>query len=194
MVVAGVLIGKNTILDEPPPGMGLTTVTEAVEAVAMSDARIVTVSCELLTKFVARGLPFQFTIEPETNPVPFTVRVNPAPPGAAASGTNGWLTKGTGFCPVAGVANNARVLKVAMKRATNLKLWILRAKRRVIGNLRRTHGRNLTLILTITIDHYYTPQPVAVMMNGLRIRRRLALQERRRERKKKRILRTWSLP
>ena len=63
--------------------------TEAVLAMAMSDARIVEVNWELLTKVVARELPFQFTTDPETKPVPFTVSVNSAPPGAIASGTSG---------------------------------------------------------------------------------------------------------
>src|SRR5205809_3453782 len=91
------VIGKNSTLDVPPPGLGFTTVTEAVLAMAMSDTRMLTVNCELLTNVVARALPFQFTTDPETKPVPFTVSVNPAPPGAIASGTSGWLISGTGF-------------------------------------------------------------------------------------------------
>src|SRR5215831_6019011 len=91
------VIGKKTTLELPPPGLGLTTVTEAVLAVAMSEAGIVAVNCELVTNVVARALPFQFTIDPDTNPVPFTVSVNPVPPGATASGTSGWLINGTGF-------------------------------------------------------------------------------------------------
>jgi hypothetical protein len=63
----------------------------------MSDARIVAVNWAALTKVVARALPFQFTNEPDTKPVPFTVSVNSAPPGAMASGTSGWLISGTGF-------------------------------------------------------------------------------------------------
>src|SRR6516164_5104467 len=55
------------------------------------------VNCELVTSVVARLLPFHFTTEPETSPEPFTVRLNPAPPGVLASGTNGWLMTGTGF-------------------------------------------------------------------------------------------------
>ena len=83
------VIGKKTTLDEPPPGVGFTTVTEAVLAMAMSEARMLAVNCESLTKVVARGLPFQFTSAPETNPVPFTLRVNLGPPGAVAAGTSG---------------------------------------------------------------------------------------------------------
>ena len=85
------------LAQRPPPGLGLSTVTEAVLAMAMSDTRMLTVNRELLTNVVTRALPFQFTTDPETKPVPFTVRVNPGPPGAVASGTSGWLMSGTGF-------------------------------------------------------------------------------------------------
>src|SRR5438876_3601645 len=94
---AGSLIGKKIILEMPPPGPGLTIVTVAVLALAMSEVKTLAVNCELLTNVVARALPFQFTTDPETKPVPFTVSVNPAPPGATASGTSGWLISGTGF-------------------------------------------------------------------------------------------------
>jgi hypothetical protein len=87
--VAGSLTGRNTTFDMPPPGAGLATVTEPVEAVAMSEPRIVAVSCEPLTNVVVRGLPFQFTTDPDTNPVPFTVSVKPAPPGATLAGISG---------------------------------------------------------------------------------------------------------
>src|SRR5215469_12680500 len=94
-------MGKNTAFEVPPPGLGLTTVTEAVPAVAMSEAGTLAVNCELLTKVVLSGLPFQSTVAPETKPVPLTVSLNPAPPGLTASGTKGWLTRGTGFWPAA---------------------------------------------------------------------------------------------
>jgi hypothetical protein len=97
MEEVGTVIGKNTTLEVPPPGLGLTTVIEPVLAVAMSKAVMTAVNCEPFTKVVVRALQFQFTTEPETKPVPFTVSVNPGPPGAAASGTSGWLTYGTGF-------------------------------------------------------------------------------------------------
>src|SRR5438552_6092145 len=56
-----IVIGKKTALERPPPGLGFTTVIEAVLAVAMSDARMLAVNWEPLTKVVARGLPFLFT-------------------------------------------------------------------------------------------------------------------------------------
>jgi len=91
----GLVISKKTKF-EVPPGLGLTTFTQAVPALAMSVARMLAFNRELLAKVVARLLPFHFTTEPETNPVPFTVRVNPAAPGLIASGRRGWLIKGTG--------------------------------------------------------------------------------------------------
>jgi len=47
---------------------------------AMSEAGIVAVSCELLTKVVLRAVPFQLTADPEINPVPFTVSAKLDPP------------------------------------------------------------------------------------------------------------------
>jgi len=47
--VVGGATGKNTVPDVPPPGPGLTTVIEAVPALAVSVARMVAVSCPSLT-------------------------------------------------------------------------------------------------------------------------------------------------
>ena len=80
----------------------MTTETEAVPPWAMSEARILALSREELTKVVARGLPFHLATDAEKNPVPFTVRLNPAPPGAMASGTRGWLITGERFAPARG--------------------------------------------------------------------------------------------
>src|SRR5215469_8631576 len=79
---------KKTVF-EAAPAMGLTTATEAVPALATSEAKIVAVSRDLLTNVVARALLFHFTTDPDTNPVPFTVSVNPAAPGRVASGLKG---------------------------------------------------------------------------------------------------------
>jgi len=64
----------------------------------MSEARMPAFSCELLIKVVVRWLPFHFKTEPVTNPVPFTVKVNPVELGDFVSGTRGWLMRGTEFC------------------------------------------------------------------------------------------------
>jgi hypothetical protein len=87
--VVGAETAKNTTFEVPPPVLGLDTVIEAVLAVAMFEAGTVAVNCELLTKVVLRGVPFQSTADPETNPVPFTVSVKLGPPGAVAVGTSG---------------------------------------------------------------------------------------------------------
>ena len=81
--------------DAIPPGFA--TVTFAVPAFAISEELMLTVTCELLTNVVVRGLPFQLATAPETNPVPFTVRVNAGPPGTTVLGTSGLLIRGTGF-------------------------------------------------------------------------------------------------
>jgi hypothetical protein len=75
-----------TGLDVAPQGLGFTTVTEAVPAVAIRGAGTVAVSCVAETKAVASGLPFQFTVEPEMKFVPFTVSVNCGPPAAVHVG------------------------------------------------------------------------------------------------------------
>jgi hypothetical protein len=80
------LIVKVNPLDVPPPGVGFTTVTDAVPAVAMSLAGTEAVSFVPLTYFVASPVPFHCTVELETKFVPVTVRVNAAPPAVALEG------------------------------------------------------------------------------------------------------------
>jgi len=88
---------KYSEFDVPPPGGGFVTVIVAVPATAISTAPIAAVTCDPLTNVVARGLPFQFTTAPATNPVPFTVKVNASPPGATAVGFGGVAINGTGL-------------------------------------------------------------------------------------------------
>jgi hypothetical protein len=93
------VIWKKTTFEAPPPGAGLETVIEVVLALAKSDDRMAAVNCVLLTNVVTRGLPFQFTVDPATNPAPFTVRANPAPPGLMLVGRSGRSMKGAAFAP-----------------------------------------------------------------------------------------------
>src|SRR5260370_24439891 len=110
----GVAMENAAGFDTPPPGPGLATVIVAVLALATSAAEIAAVNCELFTNVVVRGLPFQFTTEAETNPVPFTVRVNAPLPGTTVVGTSGWFTHGTGFdCPNSEVARKTITLNAA---------------------------------------------------------------------------------
>jgi hypothetical protein len=77
----------NVFAEEvPPPGVGLTTVTLAVPADAMSVAGIAAVSCEAETYVVVRANPFHRTDELEIKPVPVTVRVKAGPPAVAELG------------------------------------------------------------------------------------------------------------
>jgi hypothetical protein len=95
----GLLIVKVRALEVPPPGAGLTTVTWAVPAVAMSPAAMAAVSWVAETKVVARGLPFQRTTELELKPLPVTVSVNAALPAYAVAGLR-LVVVGTGLLTV----------------------------------------------------------------------------------------------
>ena len=86
-MIAGVAAIVNVCaLDVPPPGLGFTTVIDAVPEVATKEAGTVAVSCVEETKLVARDAPFQFTVEVETNLVPFTVKVKSALPAVVQVG------------------------------------------------------------------------------------------------------------
>src|SRR5436190_4849949 len=85
------------------PPHGLTTVIEAVPAVAMRPAGTVAVSCVAETNVVASGLPFQFTVEPETKLLPFTVNVNCGPPAVPQVGLSE-LTVGAALIVITSVA------------------------------------------------------------------------------------------
>jgi hypothetical protein len=89
------VIVKVSAFDVPPPGGGLTTVTEALPTAAMSAAVIAAVSCVALTNVVARALPFQFTTDDDTNPVPVTVSVKSGLPTVVLVGDND-VNTGTG--------------------------------------------------------------------------------------------------
>jgi hypothetical protein len=76
------------LLEVPPPGVGLLTVTPAVPAVAMLPAGIWAVILTVVTYVVASGVPFQLTTELPTKLLPLTVSVNAAPPAVALEGDN----------------------------------------------------------------------------------------------------------
>src|SRR5437660_3803009 len=95
----GLLTEKLCSPELPPPGAGLKTVTVTVPPVAMSLAGMEAVSCMLLTKVVARSLPFQRTTEPAMKPLPRTVTVNAAAPAVALAGESE-LIPGAGLLTV----------------------------------------------------------------------------------------------
>jgi hypothetical protein len=87
LVITGAAAIVNVCaFDVPPPGLGFTTVTEAVPAVAISAAVTVAVTCVEETNIVLSAVPFHFTVEVELKFVPFTVKVNCGPPAAAHVG------------------------------------------------------------------------------------------------------------
>src|SRR5438093_630351 len=85
--------------DAPPPGVGFSTVTLAVPAVATSVAEIAAVSCVADTTVVVRAAPFQRTTEPPTKFVPVTVSVNADPPATTEAGLS-VVVVGAGFVMV----------------------------------------------------------------------------------------------
>ena len=72
MTGTGVPTSNGSALDMPPPGPGVRTVTWAVLGAATSLDGIIAVSCVGLTKVVVRLLPFHWTTELATNPLPAT--------------------------------------------------------------------------------------------------------------------------
>src|SRR5262245_14530592 len=80
----GLVIVKVRALDAA--ALGFTTVTWLVPAAVISLAGIAAGSWALPMKVVVRAASFQRTVAPDTNPVPFTVRVNAGPPAPALFG------------------------------------------------------------------------------------------------------------
>src|ERR1700694_2575705 len=83
-------------MDVPPPGAGLTTVTESLAGAATSAAVMDAVSCVELTKVVVRLLPFHCAVEAATKLLPLTVKVKAGPLMIAVDGDRE-LTRGTGL-------------------------------------------------------------------------------------------------
>ena len=83
VMAGGALMGKAVALDEAPADV---TVILALPAVAIRLALTEAVNWVALTNFEVSAVPFQLTVDPWTKPVPVTVRVNAAPPAAAAAG------------------------------------------------------------------------------------------------------------
>ena len=101
MITGVAAIVNVTAFDVAP--QGLTTVTEAVPAVAIREAGTVAVSCVEETNVVASAVAFHFTVEVETKFVPFTVKVNCGPPAVAQVGLSE-LTVGTALIVITSVA------------------------------------------------------------------------------------------
>src|SRR2546422_424359 len=92
----GALMVNIGARDDPPPGLGETTVTDAMPAVAISVRAMAARSWVLLTTVVGRGLPFHWTTDPATKWLPVAVSVTPVPPAVALLGERE-LSVGTGL-------------------------------------------------------------------------------------------------
>src|SRR5919108_53171 len=92
----GLLTENVCAAEVPPPGAGVTTVTVAVPAAAMSAAVMAAVSWVALTTVVVREAPFHCTVLPGTKPVPLTVSMKAAPPTVAVAGAT-LVMVGTGL-------------------------------------------------------------------------------------------------
>jgi hypothetical protein len=88
---------KDKLVDCPPPGAGLDTVTAAVPDCTRSLARMAAVTTDELTKVVTRALLFQFTTAPLTKFDPLIVSVKAGLPAVALLGCKEDST-GARFC------------------------------------------------------------------------------------------------
>jgi hypothetical protein len=99
VVGTGLLIVSVCAFEVPPPGVGFTTVMDAVPAVAISPAVIVAVSVVEETKIVLRAEPLKSTVDDALKLVPVTVKVNCTPPASVEVGLIA-VVVGTGFLTV----------------------------------------------------------------------------------------------
>lgn len=96
--------------ETPPPGAGFETETLPNPCAARSCAVKFTISWLELTNVVSRGLPFQFTADVGTKPVPATLTANgPMLPAVALGGENDVIAG----APLAkGVTTNVKAFEV----------------------------------------------------------------------------------
>lgn len=99
MAGSGLFTAKLTGPEAPPPGAGFVTTTWKMPTAAMSAAVMAAVTCVALTNVVVLALPLKLTEAPLTKPVPFTVKVNAAPPTLALAGESEVIA-GTGLFTV----------------------------------------------------------------------------------------------
>jgi hypothetical protein len=97
VTVKGVVIGIREVLallsiaiisgtDTPPDVPGVDTVMLARPEALISDAKTASVNWVALTNVVVLDVPFHNTVEPEVNPLPFTVKTIPVDPATITAG------------------------------------------------------------------------------------------------------------
>ena len=82
----GLLTGRVTAIEVPPPGAGFAALIECIAAVARSAAVSTAVSCVPLTNVVCRALPSTCTDVALTKPLPVMVTEAEAEPAVNALG------------------------------------------------------------------------------------------------------------
>ena len=82
MLSIAIVSGPET----PPDVPGVDTVILATPEALISDAITASVNWVELTNIVALDVPFHNTVEPEVNPLPFTVRRIPVDPATITAG------------------------------------------------------------------------------------------------------------
>jgi hypothetical protein len=100
VVGTGLFIVSVCAFDVPPPGVGLTTVIDAVPPTAMSAAGTVAVSCVDEANVVAKATPLKLTVDDAIKFVPVTVRMKDKPPAVVDAGLMETVV-GTGLLYVA---------------------------------------------------------------------------------------------
>jgi hypothetical protein len=106
----------NDVAEETAPPAFSTLIT-ALPAVAIKLAGTVALRAAALRRVVGRAAPFHFTVAPDRNPEPFTVRVKAAPPATAEAGVK-VLIMGIGaitvnVCPLESVAAAVSTIETA---------------------------------------------------------------------------------
>ena len=112
-VIAG-STGRLTVLETPPPGVGLKTVICKFTRLTRSVLGMIAVSWVELTKVVVRALPLTRTMEPVTNLEPLTVSVKLVPPCGAFGGER-LVIAGTGLLTVRFTEPDVPPLGVGLK-------------------------------------------------------------------------------
>jgi hypothetical protein len=96
VVASAAATGTKITLDFPPPGAGVTTDTEPRPTAATNALGNAAVSFIELKKVVVSVVPFQTTLDVDTNPVPLTVSMTLVDPGFMLTGAT-MSTNGTGL-------------------------------------------------------------------------------------------------
>jgi hypothetical protein len=146
VTVKGVVIGIREALvllsiaiisgtDRPPDVPGVDTVMLARPEALISDAITASVNWVALTNVVVLDVPFHNTVEPEVNPLPFTVKTIPVDPATITAGVR-LLSIGppdTGAAATVTVTAAALLVGVAALASVTVKLKLSDPAKPAVG-------------------------------------------------------------